>query len=103
MGATEFFTSAAGATVAEAFSSAVSSAEYESGHGGYTGTIAEKSDYQSASSQTFENVNEARDFANQKLGDSNHWCNDKWGPAAYVTYKNKNGETRFLFFGVASD
>lgn len=43
MGATTFSTFANGKTVEEAFSNAVGEAYYWHGHGGYTGTIAEKS------------------------------------------------------------
>lgn len=42
MGATTFFTYGAGRNVNEAFRSAQDDARYEYGHGGYTGTIAEK-------------------------------------------------------------
>lgn len=101
MGATEFFTSAQGKTVAEAFSSAREDAQYECGHGGYTATIAEKHDYKAASHQVFDSYEAAIDFADEKIQDDNHWCQDKWGSAAYVTYKSGE-EIRYLFFGVAS-
>ena len=42
MGATNFHTYAAGKTMEEAFNRAVADACYWHGHGGYTGTIAEK-------------------------------------------------------------
>lgn len=42
MGACEFTQTAYGRTEAEAFDSAVRDAQYESGHGGYSGTVAEK-------------------------------------------------------------
>lgn len=42
MGAANFVTTATGRDAREAFSSAVREAQYEYGHGGYTGTIAEK-------------------------------------------------------------
>lgn len=42
MGATSFDTIAAGRTVADAFAVAVQDAHYWHGHGGYSGTIAEK-------------------------------------------------------------
>ena len=45
MGACTFETTAKGATARQAFSAAVAAAQYERGHGGYTGTIAEKSDF----------------------------------------------------------
>lgn len=45
MGACSFVTESNGKTAKEAFSMAVSQAQYESGHGGYTGTIAEKRNF----------------------------------------------------------
>jgi hypothetical protein len=42
MGGTEFWVEGRGATAAEAFNAARREAQYEHGHGGYTGTIAEK-------------------------------------------------------------
>ena len=42
MGAQDFTATAKGKTAKEAFSVAVEDAAYENGHGGYTGTIAEK-------------------------------------------------------------
>jgi hypothetical protein len=42
MGATNFYTEAEGKTFAEAFSNAVREARHWHGHGGYSGTIAEK-------------------------------------------------------------
>ena len=45
MGATTFTARASGTTVGEAFRYAVEQAYYWHGHGGYTGTIAEKNEY----------------------------------------------------------
>jgi len=45
MGACDFFTTAKGRTAEEAFRNAVSNAQYQCGHGGYTGTIAEKDSF----------------------------------------------------------
>ena len=45
MGADYFDTRAAGKNSRQAFGRAVQDAQYESGHGGYSGTIAEKHDY----------------------------------------------------------
>lgn len=42
MGAADFSTIALGKSAADAFNAAVSEAQYEYGHGGYTGSIAEK-------------------------------------------------------------
>lgn len=46
MGASEFITRQAGMTVDQAFHAAVEDALYWEGHGGYSGTIAEKGDYE---------------------------------------------------------
>ncbi len=45
MGAEAFESHADGATVAKAFDTAVTDAQYDYGHAGYTGTIAEKQGY----------------------------------------------------------
>jgi hypothetical protein len=45
MGATTFRTTSLGRDVGDAYRQAVDHARWESGHGGYTGTIAEKSGY----------------------------------------------------------
>ena len=45
MGATTFITVEKGKTATDAFRAARSRAEYMRGHGGYTGTIAEKRDF----------------------------------------------------------
>jgi hypothetical protein len=45
MGASTFITTAKGTTAQEAFDAAREEARYEHGHGGYTGTIAEKRTY----------------------------------------------------------
>lgn len=102
MGACEFFTSAAGSTVREAFNNAVEDALYESGHGGYTGTIAEKDGFKSASSEVFADLDTAMAFAEETMQDDDHFCQDKWGPAAYVSFNGKDGKTGYLFFGWAS-
>ena len=45
MGASEFMTTVRAKTPAEAFKLAHDNAQYESGHGGYSGTAAEKHDF----------------------------------------------------------
>lgn len=100
MGAAEFCTIASGKTVKEAFINAVDDASYEHGHG-YTGTIAEKHEYKAATHQTFESFQDAQAFVNQTMDNDSHWCQDKWGPAAYVAFK-KGDQIMYLFFGYAS-
>jgi hypothetical protein len=95
MGATEFFTTAKGATASEAFKAAVKDAEYEHGHGGYSGTIAEK--------RSFTMIAVPKDqepiaYANDLLDDDDGRISDKWGPAGCV----KISDDEFAFFGWAS-
>ena len=95
MGATEFFTTARGSSAREAFSDAVSDAQYENGHGGYTGTIAEKRSF------TLIAVPEGQDplaYANDLLDEDDKRISDKWGPAGCV----KISDEEFAFFGYAS-
>lgn len=64
--------------VKKAFREAVSEARHESGHGGYTGTIAEKSDY---SVRSHDSMTQAQAFA---FADRDIERNQKWGPAFAV-------------------
>ena len=59
MGADTFFTRSTGKNAKEAFSKAVQDAKHESGHGGYTGTIAEKS--------TFVMINDSLDDVKRNI------------------------------------
>lgn len=95
----------------EAFTLAVQEAQYEEGHGGYTGTIAEKTSFKMI------NVPPRKDpfkFANEMEEKEGFW-QDKWGPAACVEvkgaylqkqrgehYKGKRNFKVFYFFGWAS-
>jgi len=94
MGASEFFTRARGKTAAEAFRSAVQQARYEHGNGGYTGTIAEKSEFQEVKPKAGESVMEC---VNRHMDIGTF--DDKWGPAGCV--KIDDGE--WYFFGFASE
>jgi hypothetical protein len=60
------------------FRTLVENARYESGRGGYSGTIAEKSDFE-LRSRTPMSRQQAREFLDRDLGH-----NDKWGPAFAV-------------------
>jgi hypothetical protein len=98
MGATTFVTVGHGKTAAEAFKAAREDAQYSYGHDGYTGTIAEKSNFQevSVASSILEDCN-ALDAKIEDLTDT--VFNDKWGPAGCI--KLKTGE--YVFFGWASE
>lgn len=95
MGASEFFTRAKGKTAKEAFRAAVEEAQYESGHGGYTGTIAEKHEFRLIAVP--EGVKPG-DFAERLLSEDDKRVSDKWGPAGCVQL----GVGEWLFFGLAS-
>ena len=93
MGAQDFQVTATGATA-----QATSDARYEYGHGGYTGTIAEKHDFKievppsGVSAEAY--IDQCMDW---ESGDN--WAvNDKWGPACAV----QTGPNEWTFFGSAS-
>lgn len=89
MGACDFTVTAQGDTAQEAFRNAVADAQHEYGHGGYSGTIAEKSEFVIVQLEP------------EAAHDYDQWpdsVQDKWGPAGAI----KLGEKRWLFFGVAS-
>lgn len=93
MGAAEFSCSAKGKTAEEAFDNAVSDAQYESGHGGYTGTIADKDEFTLVRPHQDETISEciARHEEDDTFG-------DRWGPAGCIEI----GTREWLFFGWAS-
>jgi hypothetical protein len=95
MGANTFKTVSTGNTAKEAFFKATEEAAYDSGHGGYTGTIAEKSGF------TEIPLPEGEDpfrFAHRLIHDGDRRIDDKWGPAGCV----KLATGKWLFFGWAS-
>ena len=95
MGACEFFTSATGDTAKNAFMAAAEAARYESGHGGYTGTIAEKYQF------VMIDLPKGKDpwqFADELMEASDPRIENKWGPAGCI--KVRTG--MYLFFGWAS-
>ena len=95
MGANTFFCKAKGNTAREAFKNAVQEAQYEYGHGGYSGTIAEKSDFVVI---TVPKGKDAEDYAYELLDKEDHRVDDKWGPAGCVMLE----KGVYLFFGWAS-
>lgn len=95
MGATTFRHLAKGSTAQEAFANAVSEARYERGHGGYTGTIAEKSSF--IKIELPEGRTPAG-YALELIDKQDERIDDKWGPAGCFDLKNGT----FYFFGWAS-
>ena len=115
MGAVTFETLAFGKTADEAFSKAVEDARQMNGHGGYTGTIAEK--------DTFEVVPESehkgrqkRTVARELIEEEDERIQSKWGPAGAINCSGTKEAQRYrerkglkgthgdvwLFFGWAS-
>lgn len=100
MGASDFLTYGRGKTIKEAFRTAVEEAQYEHGHDGYTGTIAEKGSYLEV---TVPKGLSPESFAQQLIDDDGSFVHDSWGPAGAVRVPDKDhGEFRcWLFFGWA--
>jgi len=85
-------------TAKKAFSRAVEDAQYEHGHGGYTGTIAEKDSIVHCGSA--DTRDEAYRLADSLIEKGDSRVDDKWGPAGCIEVKEPKG---WVFFGWASD
>lgn len=118
MGATEFSISqSASQSIEEAFRAAVRQAQYEYGHGGYTGTIAEKESYvlfaagRDFGQLPFDTVYgalggyaaaqtaflEAHPDLGSALREAQACFDDKWGPAVAFRFSDE-----WVFCGKAS-
>jgi hypothetical protein len=107
MGAEQFTSRVTGKTAEEAFQTAIKAAQYEHGHGGYTGTIAEKDSFVLL---TPPNGTDPGDFVDKGLDGvfqpgtpervraAFAAIEDKYGPAGCVQF----GPDEFVFFGWAS-
>jgi hypothetical protein len=103
MGAYTFTTKAKGKTAREAFDAAVRQAEWDHGHAGYTGTIAEKSEFVLI---PIPDDAEPWDFVEGLMEADDPRIRDKWGPAGCVLLSKRSSglsdEDEWLFFGWAS-
>lgn len=110
MGATNFYVIESGKSAREAFIDARSEACYMEGHGGYTGTIAEKSSFKLSrkpegfNPQEWESLvadfdveDKTQDYYYELKRDSKIY-EDKWGPALCIPAGNNN----YIFCGYAS-
>jgi len=108
-GGMDFMTVGTGKSAQEAFNNATSDARHEHGHGGYTGTIAEKPGFVLITPpkgvdpkqyaewvQGYETSVPAEYQA--QLERDRQRIEDKWGPAGAVQI----GANKWLFFGIAS-
>jgi hypothetical protein len=115
MGAEWFNQTGRGASVAEAFDSAKKKAQYDYGHAGYTGSLAEKDTFlEVREGVVLESRQAAEAVAAQYLdgrsasGDPLPRAaevDDKWGPAGAVEYidpEADEGQRTWLFFGWAA-
>lgn len=100
MGANAFKVESTGRTAQEAFDRAVEEAQYDYGHSGYTGTIAEKGSFVMIQVPDGETP---YSYAKELVSTGDERINDKWGPAGCIQVPALNEkEKRFLFFGWAS-
>lgn len=102
MGASDFFDTAEGKTPEEAFWRAVEQAQYMEGHGGYTGTIAEKGEFVMIDVPAEWKGNEWR-YAERLVNDDDERISDKWGPAGCLLLSEIDDKNVYLFFGYASE
>lgn len=100
MGACTFVTRSHGRDVQQAFRAAVEDAKWTHGHGGYTGTIAEKREVTVIGEAT--GWREAAEMANRLLAENDERIDDKWGPAGAIRVSDTKEEDGWLFFGWAS-
>lgn len=97
MGAEQFECTSNLPSIEDAFRACVDQACYDYGHGGYTGTIAEKNEYVVIQKAPLP-LNEARDLAGSLLVKGDPRIDDKWGPAGAIPLL----PTGWFFFGWAS-
>jgi hypothetical protein len=97
MGAAVFACTGIGPTVNDAFNDAVRKARYECGHGGYTGTIAEKSTVVMVADAPMSAV-AAASLANELINADDERISEKGGPAGAIQLDTGG----YFFFGWAS-
>lgn len=85
----------------KAYHTAVEEAEYDYGHSGYTGTIAETGGAKNLGDtpQSVKTLTEARTRADELIDDER--IEDKWGPCGALRVKDEAYDG-WLFFGWAS-
>jgi len=96
MGAATFVTKVEAKNAKEAFKIAVEEAQYNFGHAGYTGTIAEKSEFTMIS---VPGGVAYHDHINTLINNDDKRIEDKWGPAGCIEIENG----KYVFFGWASE
>lgn len=103
MGSTTFYRPVNGtADPDEAFSKAHDEDAFEFGHGGYTGTIAEKHEYVVITRAPLTTA-EADRLAAKLIDAADPRVNDKWGPAGAIALTDKQGKSRTVTVTVTVD
>jgi len=104
MGAEVFEKFVRGTDAQTCFDSAVSEAQWEHGHMGYTGTIAEKTSFVMIEDEKPLSRGEARRLAEDLIASGDERIDDKWGPAGCIACydKEKKEIIGFVFLGWAS-
>lgn len=93
MGAWAFKTFAGGEDAATAFNTARRDAQLEYGHGGYSGTIAEKDHYVIVT-DVITDLDEAQALAATLLKRDDPRVTDKWGPAGAIPVRQSTRTVR---------
>jgi len=97
MGAADFMIRAKGTSAQDAFKAAVEDARHQHGHGGDTGSIAEKNRFQTVSVPPGR---QPMDYARELLErERRHFSQDRYGAAGCIEL----GEGEYLFFGTAPE
>jgi len=96
MGAVVFMNVGLGSSAKKAFDDLVYEARYQHGHGGYTGTIAEKNSFVVI---PVPDGMTAFQYAEKLIDDCDPRVDDKWGDAGCIHVK----VDEYLFFGWASE
>ncbi len=97
VGADTFIQESSGNNIHDAFSNGIEAAAYDHGHAGYTGTLAEKTEFTEID---LPEGQDPYDFADKLIGDCDSRVDDKWGPAGVVKIPDR--DNTWLFFGWAS-
>ena len=100
MGGTTFFRDSSGETLQQAFQNSVENAKHRHGHGGYTGTIAEKNSVTEIPQSEVPEEMTAMEYAQQLIEEGDSRIDSKWGPAGAI--KLGDDPSTWLLFGWAS-